>query len=230
MNVSIASKEEIVVYKAPEEYLVSYEKEELAKWRRRNEPPLSQMTAIQFYQLFLIGHSCEEIVKANENRFPLGMVLDARVRYEWDKRREIYLEKLYKEAEENVKQRQHESAVFITDLMAVTHKLYGQRAKSYLQTGDPKALKDLQDYELGSLAKYRIAVDILSKVTGQDRAPRKADAPLVQINAANVNNEKPEEEKPQLPADTSPFDILQMLQRVDEERLKEKAPIKEVKK
>jgi hypothetical protein len=165
----------------PEENLSVLEREAYDKWRRGpDQTPLSPLVALKMYELYLLGHSCDDIVKANENKFPLGIIINARLSHEWDRRRTAYLERLYDDAGNVVRQRQIESAFFLADALAVAHKEFGQKFKEYLQTGDPKVLKGL-DLKVTSITTYKMVVDALMKVTGQEK-PGKDSAPLVQMN------------------------------------------------
>jgi hypothetical protein len=177
------------IVKRPEDALTAVEREEWQKWRRTATAPLSPAVAVRLYELFLLGHSCDDIVRANENKFPLGMVLDARLRHEWDRRREAYLERLYSEAGENVRQRQVESAVFLTDVLAAAHVEHGDKLKKFLQTRDPKDLPDV--FKVTSITTYKMVIDSLMKVTGQDKKPGDT-GPAVQVIANNATlNEAP---------------------------------------
>lgn len=198
--------------KRPEDGWTEYEQEELKKWRRssKDPAPLALSTSLKMYELFLIGHNCEEIGRANDGKFPLGMILDARLRYQWDRRRDAYVEQLYNEAGNVVKQRQIESALFLGDLLAASHKQHGDQLKKFLQTGDPKDLPD--DLKVTSITTYKMAVDALMKVTGQDGKGGKGDSPLVQVIANNVSTGEPQK-KGTTGADA--FTILKTLEQID---------------
>lgn len=143
---------------------------------------------MQFYELFLNGYSCEEIAKLNEGKFDPGMIIDARVRHEWDARKSAHLESLYGGLLEKVKATQAEGAVFLTDMLSAAHKMYGSKIKKYLQTGDPKDLGGLQ---IESLDSYRKILETLMTLTGQ-HSGKTGQQPKVQIVAqgdVTVSNE-----------------------------------------
>jgi hypothetical protein len=170
--------------RVPDDRLSEREQRELWLWKRgKDTAPLALSTALKMYELFLLGHSCEEIARANENRFSLGLILDARIRHNWDERRRAHLDHIYNDVGELVRQRQTESAVFLGDILAVAHKEYGNKFRKYLQSGDPNDLDN--DMKVTSITTYKRTVEALMKVTGQDR-PSKDSATLVQVNADNV--------------------------------------------
>jgi hypothetical protein len=170
------------IVKRPEDSLSVSEQEELHRWRRGKETaPLALSTAFRMYQLFLLGHSCEEIARSNEGRFPLGMILDSRLRHEWDKRRAEYLDKLYSEAGEMLRQRQVESAAFLGDMLAAAHAEIQPQLQKFIQTRDVNDLPNT--FRADSITKYKMIVDALMKVTGQDR---KEGGAAVQVIGNNV--------------------------------------------
>ncbi|WNM70313.1 hypothetical protein [Myxococcus phage Mx1] len=167
-----------------EEDFTAVERDAYQKWKRGPDTtPLSPTVAVKMYQLFLAGHTCEEISRINENRFPLGLILHSRIRFEWDRRRDEYLGHLFDDVAGVMRQRQVESALFLADLLAVAHREYGDKLKKYLQTGDEKDLP--KNFKITSITMYKMTVDALMKVTGQDK-PKSDGQPLVQIHAQNV--------------------------------------------
>lgn len=178
------------IIKKPEEDLTVTEQEELQKWRRSPTfAPISTVIAVRMYQLYLLGHTCEEIVHANENHFTLGMVLDARIRHEWDRRREEYLDVLYAEAGTIVKQRQIEGAIFLGDMLAAAHAEYGPKLQKFIQTRDPNDLPDT--FRVDSITKYKMVVDAIMKITGQDKKEVPGAAVQVIGNNITLESKKP---------------------------------------
>lgn len=139
------------------------------------------------FELYLNGSTCDEIVKINNNQFTLGQVLEVRVRDSWDDKREKHLSDLYGGIREKVKQTQMEAVAFTSDLLAAAHKQYGQKLKRYLQSGDEK---DLGTLSLSGLQSYQKAVDILMKLTGQDKkeAAAKISGPSAMEPSTNPAN------------------------------------------
>lgn len=195
--------------KRPEDALTPFEQEELTKARRTDGfAPISSLVAVKMYQLFLLGHTCEEIVRANDHKFSLGMVLDARIRHEWDRRREGYLDKLYEEAGNLVKQRQVESAFFLGDMLAAAHAEYGTKLQKFIQTRDPADLPET--FKVDSITKYKMVVDALVLVTGQDR--KKTPGAQVQVIGNNVTLQ--EAPKKAMTGEEG-FNILRALEQMD---------------
>lgn len=142
----------------------------------------------QFFQLFLEGYTSAEIQRLNP-QYPLGMILHAQVRYEWDRKKEEYAVQLQQRIMEKLMKTQLESVNFVSDLLAASHKRYGEKVKRYIQTGDEKLLDGI---EIASLMSYGKAIDTLYKLTGQDkdRAPKtpagQAPANVIDAQAVTV--------------------------------------------
>lgn len=199
----------------PEDNLTVMEREAYDKWRRGTDTtPLSPVVALKMYELFLLGHSCEDIARANENKFPLGMVVNARIVHDWDRRRSAYLDKMYEDAGNVIRQRQIESAFFLSDVMAVAHKQFGQKLRTYIQTGDESVLKGI-DLKVTSLTTYKMAIDALMKVTGQEK-PGKDGAPLVQINTGGAPATVTDKSGNTVTTGEDAFTFLKALERVDQ--------------
>lgn len=148
--------------------LTESEEKVLAAWlETRNRPPLSAVTAAKFFEVFLHGSDCQEICRLNDNLYSLGMILEARVGFGWDRRRDDYLASLYSGIADRARQAQLESVGFVSDMMSATAKLYGDKVKKYLQTGDEDLVKDLP---VKSMSGYKQMIELLLKMTGQDKA------------------------------------------------------------
>lgn len=204
------------IAKKPEDALTQTEADSLTKWRRASDyAPLATVTAIKMYQLYLLGHTCDEIVKSNENKFSLGMVVDARMRHDWDRRRAEYIDKLYNEAGDIVKQRQMESALFLGDMLAAAHVEFGEKMQKYIQTRDPADLP--ANFRLDSITKYKMAIDGLMRVTGQDK--KEASGAAVQVIGNNVTLQEAPNKK--LDPKQS-LDLLRVLEQIDSAEGKKK--------
>ena len=119
----------------------------------------------QWFQLFLEGYTASEIQRLNP-QYPLGMVLHAQVKYGWDARKDDYAVQLQQRVMEKLMRTQLEAVNFVSDLIAASHKRYGEKVKRYIQTGDEKLLDGV---EIASLGSYRGAIETLHKLTGQDK-------------------------------------------------------------
>jgi hypothetical protein len=155
--------EEIVL--SPVDKLTPEERKAYKLYIQKGDPPLAPGVQAQLYMLYLNGSSCEEIVKLNPN-FTLGMVARAKVEGLWDDRRDTHLQNLFENVRERVQQVQMESVMFSADLLSSANKMFGDKLKRYIQTGDERELGTLR---IDSLKQYRDAVELLLKLTGQDK-------------------------------------------------------------
>jgi hypothetical protein len=193
--------------KKPEDSLTESEREELFKWRRTADAaPLALSLSVRMYELFLLGHSCDAIAKANDNRFPLGMILDARVRHQWDKHRDEEVSRLLKDVGTVVRQRQAEGAMFLGDLLASAHLQFGQQLRKFIQTRDPKDIPD--QFRVDSLTKYKMVLHALELIIGTDD---KKSAPSVQVFTQNATLQEGGSKK------LTPDDAFKFLEALDQE-------------
>lgn len=142
------------------------EREAYQKYMDAGKPPLSPHVEVQLYALYLNGKGCEEIVRLNPN-FTLGMVVRARVEHFWDYKRDAHIAGMLDTVRERVQQTQLEAVNFACDLLSATHKFQGDKLKKYLQTGNPEELSGLGNNL--SLKVYKETVELLLKLTGQDK-------------------------------------------------------------
>lgn len=123
------------------------------------------------YNLFIRGYSCDQIQQENR-AYTLGQILEVRVRDKWDERKDKHLEHLYGGIHSRVRQTQMESVSFTTDLLAAAHRLYGDKLRTFLQTGREEDLGEARAL-IQSLDAYRKVADILLRMTGQDKDKEK---------------------------------------------------------
>ena len=142
----------------------------LFRWKSAGKlMPLSPSKAVEFFALFLNGTSCEQIVDLNPG-YDLGLVIHTRLVDGWDRRVAEHRDMLYRDIRESTKQLQAEAVVFTADTIRAAHKLLGQKLKRFIQTGDVKALEGMHEsFLIRSQKQYRDAVEMLLKLTGQDR-------------------------------------------------------------
>jgi len=134
-------------------------------WKNSREAELAPATQAKLFSLYLNGKTTHEIQALNPG-FSLGQVVYAKIKGEWDRRRNEHLDYLLNTVQQRVIQVTAESAIFIADLLSATNKYHGEAIKKYLQTGDPSDLGELQ---INSLQGYTRAVELLQKLTGQDK-------------------------------------------------------------
>jgi hypothetical protein len=134
-------------------------------WRGTDRPALAPSLNAKFFNLYLNGKGCEEIRRLNP-QFGLGDIVAARIEGEWDKRRDEHLDQLLDQTSRRLQQTTMETADFVCDLLAVANREHGDRLRRYLQTGDDK---ELGDFRISSLPGLKSAIEILQKLTGDDR-------------------------------------------------------------
>jgi hypothetical protein len=134
-------------------------------YSRLNQPPMAPSTQMAFFQLFLSGISCEEIVRINPSGFSLGAIVRARIENNWDEKRLEHQRNLVDKVRGNVQQTILETVEQLTLEMKVYNKLKRDKLLKYLQTGDEKHLEGLS---IGSTKALKDVAEALLKLTGQD--------------------------------------------------------------
>jgi len=151
--------------------LKKYETTVLAADPRRT---LAAVTATKFYALYLQGYSTKEIQELNPS-FPLGMIIHARIKYNWDDAQDKHVKDLMDRVRDKVLLTQLESAHYLTDVLTAIHKLNGTKIKKFIQTGDEAELKGLH---ISTLMNYAKTFELIVKLTGQDRDKKVPSAPI----------------------------------------------------
>jgi len=140
------------------------EREAYQKYVEANKPPLAASTAANFFQLFLGGHTCEDIARLNP-AFGLGIIAKARVDHDWDAQRDQHLEHLMLNIRQVAQQKQLGSIRFVSDALAAFEKLAGEKFQRYIQTGDVAQLGEWKDM---NFKQYKELVELILKLTGQE--------------------------------------------------------------
>src|SRR5712692_10041871 len=131
------TEQSLTVQSQPIEQLLNIREQEAhEKYLRGGGAPLAPSTAGKFFELFLQGHSCEEIAKLNPG-FGLGIVVKVRLDHHWDDLRNEHMLELMKGIRSRVQQSHLEAVVFAADAMAVYHKLMGQDGAKKAPPIDP---------------------------------------------------------------------------------------------
>jgi hypothetical protein len=142
---------------------------------------LTPEAAARFFELYLNGSDCKEIQRLNR-AFPLGMILDAKVRFKWTEKRDSYSVELQSRILDKVRKAQLETTELITDLLVATKKRYGDKLKKYIQTGNDQDLDNVLNID--SLKELLKVSEGLLKITGQDRQTKSVHETK---NTQNVN-------------------------------------------
>ena len=161
----------------PDVYLTDREKSALAVVvKMRPEPArLSPSLEAQLFSLFLNGQDCVKIAQMNPG-ITLGQIVRARVEGQWDVKRWEHTESLLKDARNRLQQTTLESVDFVASQIAAAHKLYGEKVKRYLQTGNEE---DLGGFSIHGWKNYNEAIELLKKLTGQDGTKQKVSGEIV---------------------------------------------------
>lgn len=143
------------------------EKEESAYdyFCKSDQPALAPSLNAKLFTLWLNGKSCEEIRRLNQG-LTLGQIVAARIEGDWDALRKEHLDRLLQETSTRVQQTTFETADLVCDMLAAANKEHGDRLRRYLQTGDEKELGDMR---ITGISGLKSAIEILQKLTGQER-------------------------------------------------------------
>ncbi len=142
----------------------------LSRLRSAGSPtfPLSPETEVGLYQLFLNGRGVTEIYQANPN-YNLGQIVYAAISGNWAARKVDYLNKLYDGVTARFAQASAEGIELAADVVAAARLLHSKKIAAYLKSSDEK---DLAGIDVTSLAAVTKAVDLMLKLSGQDRVQK----------------------------------------------------------
>ncbi len=144
--------------------IVEKEDDEYRKWKREKQAPIPLTLALQMYELYLNGYSCEEIWRVNAQRYPLGQIVDAKIRYDWDERKDTQLATLYGNIEKKVLHVKHEAVSHLADLLSAAHKIWGDKVAQFLQEGD---MNLLVGFDPSTVKNYKEILGMLQLLTAQ---------------------------------------------------------------
>lgn len=125
--------------------------------------PIADSLATQFYNLFIEGLTCREIAQRNK---PIQErdILYLRWKNQWDQKRMEALNVLIQRVSQKLTKGKLEAADFLTTLASAYHKQYADQLLKYLQTG-----KEEDKPDFPSLKYYKEIIELLNKITGEDR-------------------------------------------------------------
>ncbi len=129
---------------------------------------LSPQKAGELYELYANGKDCEEIRRLNPG-LGLGQIVHARIRDDWDQKKNEHQQKLFENAAPRVMQVQLETSQYLADMLAAAVKLNWDKVKMYLQDGNTNHLKGTPLEEGVSIKKLTEIIATLQQVTGQDK-------------------------------------------------------------
>jgi hypothetical protein len=124
---------------------------------------------------------------------PFGSIVDARIRYNWDERRKVYLERLTGEVERRQATSQLGAIQFVSDLLTATQIVQSEKLNKYMVTRDPNDLVGV--IPITNVKDYKILVEIMMILSGKSTNNSKVEGRHVietqsnQIPMKSVNGE-----------------------------------------
>lgn len=143
----------------------SNEDKALQEWKKTKSAPIPLALSLKMYELYLNNYSLEDIWRVNGEKFPLGAIVDAKIRYKWDERKDIQLANLFNNIEKKVIRVKNESISMLADLLAAAHKIWGDRVAKFLQDGDISVLEGLDP---SSFKNYKEILSMLQVLTNNN--------------------------------------------------------------
>jgi hypothetical protein len=144
---------------------------------------LAPETCAKFFELYLNGSSCAEIHRLNKP-FPYEAILWARIKFSWDKEKDLYILNLQTQVREKVMKAQLETTNLLSDLMVVTSKKHSDKLKRYLLSGNEKDLDGV--IGIDTIMQLGKLTESLLKITGQDRVTKNTNE-TKQTTEVNIN-------------------------------------------
>lgn len=154
----------------PEQQALEYfeKKSAVTATRGRGDPDsysLAPDVQARMFNLFLQGRTLQDIRAVNP-QFGLGQIVHAAVVGRWFGRRDEYLDELLVSVRNRAVQSVAEAVNFVADQMAATHALHADQVAKFLQTRD---VGDLGGFAATSVKQYKELVELLIRLTGQDK-------------------------------------------------------------
>ena len=154
---------------------------------------LSADAAARLYGLYLQGVSCEDISRLNP-AVDLATVLAARVRYNWDERKDVYVGDLMAYAGDAVRQTAAETVQLLGLMVAAASKKHGDALKRYLATGDESVLGE---FDIKTIRQFRDVVEMMVRITGGDSKRQvviarsiQPEAPVLSVQGRRLSPEE----------------------------------------
>jgi len=179
--------------------LTPKELEAYQKYVESGKPPLAASTSSNFFQLFLQGHTTEEIARLNPS-FGLGIIVKARIDHDWDKQREDHISGLLDSIRQVVQKTQLESIRFVSDALTAYQKMAGEKFQKYIQSGNVADLGELKDM---SFKTFKDLLELLLKLTGQDTGNKKISGEVVHVH--QVEQAAPRVDRPMTTTEAADF-------------------------
>lgn len=172
-----------------DEFLTPREAHALRYFKSAKQAEIAPSKAAEMYELFINGKDCEEIRKLNSG-FSLGQIVHARVRDDWDLKRDGHQQRLVETVVPQVMQTQMEASLFVKDLLAAAIKLHWEKIQRYLQDGNEIHLKGTPLEGGATLKQIRDIIDTLQAATGQDKKKVVEHRGGVTVTSKRVNQDE----------------------------------------
>jgi hypothetical protein len=199
--------------------LTERELREYRIYMRLNQPSMAKSTQEQFFNLFLTGVNCEEIVKLNPGGFSLGAIVRARIENDWDEKRQEHQITLMERARERIQQVTLETVERILLEISASNKLTTDKVLKFIQTGDEK---ELDGTSVGNIRHLKEMVEMLQKLTGQDvkKQQQNVSGTVVHNHVVASQPSVPSSELPVLPSGKpiAPGDAANVLELIRRNR------------
>ena len=152
---------------------------------------LAPETAVRFFELYLNGSDCSEIHRLNK-AFPYESILWARIKYDWDKKKDELTFALTEKTKEKAVKAALETTSLLSDMLIAASKKHGDKLKKYIQTGNEEDLGD--SMSIDNITSLIRAVEGLQKITGADRVQKidKKETLNVNLNIPGGQELQPE--------------------------------------
>ncbi len=154
-------------------------------------PHIPPEDELGMFQLFLNGSTTEEICRVNNGKYTKGQIINSRIESHWDDKVSTYKQDLIARQLDRLQMVQVESLNFMANLISATNRLNNEKILKYMQSGDHKELGDLQ---IGSLAGYKTAIELLHALSGQRTGvePGKRGRPAKPVGYGAAPDQDPE--------------------------------------
>jgi len=170
------------------------------------------------FSLYMSGKTYTEISKISKTKKDLVLYMSAKMR--WYEKRMEYLNEIQEKVTGKLKDTRIQSMNFISSLINMHHKYYGDAINQYLATGN----RDLIDgLDLKQLTQYFKSLEVLEKILNPTNVKRKGSGSntTVNINAAGDSTVKQTDDNTIEITSGNSGNILKKLAEIKDEQKKD---------
>jgi len=182
----------------------------LEEWKKTGKAHLPLAVAMRLYELYLNYYSCGEICQINGNQYAFGQIVDAKIRYEWDKHREEHVGSLFNKIEKKVYKTKNEALSNLSDLVSIAHKLWNDKMVKFLESGDESLLAE---FNPGNLKNYKEILTLLNTLTEVKNISTKK----VEVDGTVKHVHEMERPKEKKISSSTAMDLLKLVDGIDNE-------------